>query len=271
MIDLNLRITLWIKGDKFVDLISDLDCNRIASTTLRSSTISKLVHYLSIDIESANNNKAKAFKASKEAEVVKVEASQSRGKVEHLKEALKEVERTLAKVKSAMKVDLASEVEKRRKAEAEVSKIKKEEGKRVAEAKQLGMKEFKASKELTNIKVLFAKEAYNASYDTCQRRVTEYHPELDLNFLEDERKDSSDLSPTTVNPPSIVDPPAVDPSTASPLTVSFYCWSFYRYCKTKSFRCPPCRGSIMVCGDSITSRHSSQSPSKDFEKRSASD
>ena len=80
----------------------------------------------------------------------------------------KEAERTLAEIKNALEIDLASEIEKRKKAEAGISEVKREWEKRMMEAKQLAMEEFKASKELTIINVQFIRKAYNASYDTYQ-------------------------------------------------------------------------------------------------------
>ncbi|EHA8587066.1 hypothetical protein COCNU_scaffold001367G000040 [Cocos nucifera] len=115
--------------------------------------INKLGHYLSISIESANNNKAETSKALKEAEVAKAKAFESKAEVEHLKEVLKEVERNSAEIKNALETDLASEIEKRKKAEAKINEVKRKGEKRVTEAKQLAMVEFKASKELTTVKV----------------------------------------------------------------------------------------------------------------------
>ncbi|EHA8587456.1 hypothetical protein COCNU_scaffold002256G000010 [Cocos nucifera] len=177
-----------IDRDRQVCQISSQDQKRGALATFL-----ELGHYLSVGIESANNNKTEASRALKEAEVAKAEASDAKAKVECLKEMLKEAERISAEIKSAQEFDLVSKVKRRKKVETEVTEVKREGEKMMTEAKRLAMEEFKAFKELTTIKVQFAREAYNAGYDTCQQRVAEQHPELDLNFLEDELGDSFDF------------------------------------------------------------------------------
>ena len=57
-------------------------------------------------------------------------------KVEHLREVLKTVEQTLVEVMNTLETDLALEIEKRKKAKAEVSKVKEEGEKRMEREKK---------------------------------------------------------------------------------------------------------------------------------------
>ena len=115
--------------------------------------------------------------------------------VEHLQGALGSAKYASMK----MKEELASELEKRKKAEAIIFKGER----RIAEAKEQIILDFKALKELEDIKIKFAKEAFVKGFELCQKRVAEKFSELDLGFLgkesfEDEMEPSTsaNLSPT---------------------------------------------------------------------------
>ncbi|KAG1355341.1 hypothetical protein COCNU_07G014530 [Cocos nucifera] len=145
---------------------------------MMKSTVKKLGHHLFANIEAVNIHEAEASKAAKEADVAKVEAQESKAEVEHLKEALKEkstevehlkealrkVEQTLVEIKNTLEINLASKIERRKKAEVEASKGEK----RAAEAKKQAMAKFKALKELEDIKIKFTKEAFNKGFKIYQ-------------------------------------------------------------------------------------------------------
>ncbi|EHA8588392.1 hypothetical protein COCNU_scaffold004989G000010 [Cocos nucifera] len=152
------------QSDELVDLIPKLDCSRTTSTILKSSAIFKLGHCISVGVESINGSKAKASKALKEADAAKAEASEAKAEVEHLKEALKKAEKTLAKTK----INMASKIEKRKRAEVKIEEVQRDGEKRVVETKLTAMEEFKIFEELRNIKVQFAREAYDVGFNTCR-------------------------------------------------------------------------------------------------------
>ncbi|EHA8589281.1 hypothetical protein COCNU_scaffold008850G000030 [Cocos nucifera] len=138
-------------------------------------TFLEVGHFLSVIIKSATNNKAKVTKVVKNIEVAKAKTSDHKVEVEHLKEVLREVERTLAETKEELatsksalekaKSNLASKKEKRKVAEFEAAKVKKKKEKKVAETRHLVVEEFKSSKKLTTIKVQLVGKAFEVGGD----------------------------------------------------------------------------------------------------------
>ena len=80
-----------------------------------------------------------------------------------------------------MKDELALEAERWKKAEAEVTEGKKW----VAEAKKQAILDFKASRELEDIKIEFTKKAFGRDFNLCQQKIDERIFDLDLDFLLD--------------------------------------------------------------------------------------
>ena len=77
------------------------------------------------------------------------------------------------------KKELALEEKRKRKVEAEIVEKKRQ----ILEAKEQVVQDFKASKELEDIKIDFAQEAFIRDFELCQRNVAEKFSKLDLNFL----------------------------------------------------------------------------------------
>ena len=109
--------------------------------------------------------------------------------IENLQEVAQNAEQTLAK----MKEELAMEIERREKAEAEI--VEKE--RQISKAKEQAILDFKTSKELEDIKIDFAKEAFIRGFELYQRKVVEIFHELDLSFLAGESSNEEAKPSTT--------------------------------------------------------------------------
>ncbi|KAG1327668.1 hypothetical protein COCNU_01G016020 [Cocos nucifera] len=121
----------------------------------------ELGQHLFTNLEAINLHKTEISRAIKEAKTIQTEAKNARAESECLREAhstevghLQEVLKKEEQVSAILKTTLALEEEKRKKAEVEVGT----KGERA-------IKSFRSSKEMEDIKVVFAQEAFDKGFE----------------------------------------------------------------------------------------------------------
>ncbi|EHA8587634.1 hypothetical protein COCNU_scaffold002864G000020 [Cocos nucifera] len=181
----------------------------------------ELGHYLFAHSEVADQRWVKASKALEEARV-EVEKAQAKvksmrvaskiqsTKIEHLREELREEHEKMMNLKTT----LAQEEEEKRKAQEGVGAVVE----RV-------VKSFKSSRDMEDIRIAFAQEAFNKGIQICLGRVAENFFKVDLDLLMKKLGDRADPSslrvgvvPTDVPSSSIARaiPEALESITAAP-------------------------------------------------------
>ncbi|KAG1331661.1 hypothetical protein COCNU_02G016290 [Cocos nucifera] len=129
-------------------------------------------------VEASNAEaRAEATKAKAEAATAKSKVKAAKVEVICLKKALEEAEVSKVKVEASLK-------KKWRRARSKATDLEKKMEDQVTEAEKEAVATFKASKEFSQKKINFSKEAYIAGRDICRQRVATCFLELDLSNRE---------------------------------------------------------------------------------------
>ncbi|EHA8588125.1 hypothetical protein COCNU_scaffold004146G000010 [Cocos nucifera] len=153
----------------------------------------KLRYYLFAHSEVASQNQAEASRALKEARteiekaraeanILKVTSKIHSSEVKRLQNELREEHCEMAKLRAK----LALEKEKRKTQEE------------VSTAMERAMQNFKSSKDMEDIKIDFAQEAFLEGFQVCMGRVIKNFSNIDLDHLLEAPEDRADPSRTNV-------------------------------------------------------------------------
>ena len=141
---------------------------------------------------------------------VKKEAAQAKegrqAKAAHLKEKIAEVvslQEVLQKEEQPSADLKAALEEERKKAEAEVSKLKEQIPTLVSEARTQAVEEFKTSFEMEDLQVQFGQDAFIKGFELYQEKVAGRFFKLDLGFLNETSDDEAGPSEATVGRPPV--------------------------------------------------------------------
>ncbi|XP_073102544.1 uncharacterized protein [Elaeis guineensis] len=160
-------------------------------------------HQLIANIEAMKNTKKEAAQAEEGRQAEAARLKEKVAEVTSLQEALQKEEQTSTDLKAALE-------EERRKAEAEVSKLKEQIPTLVSEARAQAVEEFKTSSEMRDLNIKFGQAAFIKGFELCQEKVVGKFFELDLSFLDEASDDEAGPSEAAVGLP-----PAGTSSTAA--------------------------------------------------------
>ena len=150
-----------------------------------------------------NNAKKEAAQAEEGRQAEVAHLKEKIVEVTSLQEVLQKEEQTSMDLKAALE-------EERRKAEAEVSKLKEQILILVSEARAQAVEEFKTSSEMRDLNIKFGQATFIKGFELCQEKVVRKFFELDLSFLDEVSDDEAGPSEATVDLP-----PAETSSTAA--------------------------------------------------------
>ena len=153
-------------------------------------------HQLIANIEAMKNTKKKAAQAEKGRQAEAAHLKEKVAEVTSLQEALQKEEQTSMDLKAALE-------EKRRKAEAEVSKLKEQIATLVSEARAQAVEEFKASSEMRDLNIKFGQATFIKGFELCQEKVVGKFLELDLSFLDEASDNEAGSSKSAAGLPPV--------------------------------------------------------------------
>ncbi|XP_073114816.1 RNA polymerase II C-terminal domain phosphatase-like 2 isoform X2 [Elaeis guineensis] len=151
-------------------------------------------HQLIANIEVMNNAKKEAVQAEEGCLAEAARLKEKIAEVASLQEVLQKERQTSADLRAVLE-------EERKKAEAEVSKLKAQIPTLVSEAMVRAV-EFKTSSETRDLKVQFGQAAFIKGFELCQEVVGKF-PELDLGFLDEASDDEAGPSEAAAGLPPV--------------------------------------------------------------------
>ena len=143
-----------------------------------------------------NNVKKEAAQVEEGRQVEAARLKEKVAEVASLQEALLKEEQTSTDLKATLE-------EERRKAEAEVSKLKEQIPTLVSEARAQAVEEFKTSFEMRDLNIKFSQATFIKGFELCQEKVVGKFPELDLSFLDEASDDEAGPSEAATGLPPV--------------------------------------------------------------------